>query len=233
MKIWFAICVFLFLHFRWSKQSREPSVQEYEQKSKKADCDFASLEFREILHHGLQETAFSRVIVLLAPDSCLLSCGASESLSWSTSLPATSGTRNLITSLVRKDREEDVLSQKTRRRRQTQQQGRRIPLQKALQLVESYGLKECVARTSCELSCNPDLYGRMGRSLSMMMNRLGKRVSFPGVAASAIDFYRTATSTGRGLRGKNCKEECKSKYPECKHRAATLLRLASTIDLSI
>lgn len=120
-----------------------------------------------------------------------------------------------------------------RERRQTLVSGRKIKLPQALKLVQEYGLTGCVARAACELSCNPTLYGRMGRPLSRFMAMVSKRNSIPGIPSSAVDFYRSAMAFGSQLKGSNCKTECKSQYSDCTRQTPSLLRMASRIDLSI
>ena len=126
----------------------------------------------------------------------------------------------------------DVAAQQKRDRRQVTS-GQKIKLPKALELVEQYGLKECVARTSCELACNPNLYGRIGRSLYRFMSFVYRRNRIAGVSAAAIDFYRSSITAGARLKGQNCKDECKSQYAGCTRQTSVLLRMASHIDLSI
>jgi hypothetical protein len=117
-------------------------------------------------------------------------------------------------------------------RSKRQSGGGKIKLPQALELVEQYGLKECVARTSCELSCTPNIHGRMGRSLYRFMAAVYKRKGIPGIPAAAIEFYRTSIAAGTRLRGQNCRSECKSQYGGCTRQTPALLRMASHIDLS-
>lgn len=123
--------------------------------------------------------------------------------------------------------------ERMRDRRQSLVSGRKIKLAQALKLVQEYGLVDCVARTACELSCNPRLYGRMGHALTRFMARVSKRNTIPGIPSSAVDFYRSSMAFGFHLKGSNCKTECKSRYSDCTRQTPSLLLMASRVDLSI
>lgn len=125
---------------------------------------------------------------------------------------------------------ERMIAGRNRRKRQS---GQKIKLPQALELVEEYGLKECVARTACELACNPNLYGRMGRALYRFMATVYNRSKIPGIADAAVQFYRSSITAGARLKGQNCRPQCRSEYTGCFRQTSSLLRMASHVDLSI
>ena len=120
----------------------------------------------------------------------------------------------------------------SRRRRQASA-GRKMSLQQALTFVDEYGLKNCVARASCELACDSGRFGRAGRSLARLMAVLVKRSTIPGVPADVVDFYRSSFALGSRLKGKECRSECGSQYPGCTRPTPALLRMVSFVDLPV
>lgn len=141
--------------------------------------------------------------------------------------------RSITGTPVKQETAEGNMTFTQKRERRQVSSGQKIKLPKALELVEQYGLKQCVARTSCELACDPNLYGRRGRSLYRFMALVYKRNRIPGIPAAAVAFYRSSIAAGAKLKGQNCKDECNSQFTGCTRQTSVLLRMASHIDLSI
>ena len=110
----------------------------------------------------------------------------------------------------------------------------RVKLSRALELVEAFGLQTCVARSICELSCNHEAYGKTGRSLYQLMNRLNSHDIIPGVDEEKASFYREAVDSGQVIRDNqdDCKEECTDRYTPCSRPTVFMLKMASNIDFS-
>lgn len=130
-----------------------------------------------------------------------------------------------------------LLTLMSTRRCQRQSSARRtkVKLGRALEMIEMYGMKTCVARAICELACNPNIFGRMGRSLYGLMTSLNARRNIKGVPEEKASFYRTAVATGTTFKDKNkdCQDSCTIEYTPCNKPTPFLLRMASNIDFSI
>ncbi|CAG2168440.1 unnamed protein product [Oppiella nova] len=94
----------------------------------------------------------------------------------------------------------------------------------AISIVEKRRLTECVARTICELACNPDTYGDKGRAVYQTLKE------FESESLPKLAFYKTARDRGQALTKTNC-NECYTLYAKCKTPTETLLRLASALSI--
>ncbi|CAG2183353.1 unnamed protein product, partial [Oppiella nova] len=92
-----------------------------------------------------------------------------------------------------------------------------VTLKQAISIVEKRRLTECVARTLCELACNPDTYGDKGRAVYQTLKE------FESESLPKLAFYKTARDRGQALTKTNC-NECYTLYAKCKTPTETLLR---------
>jgi len=99
-----------------------------------------------------------------------------------------------------------------------------VTLQQAINIVEKRRLTECVARTICELSCNPETYGSKGKAVYETLKR------FESDTLPKLMYYKTARDSGQKLTKSNCKE-CFNLYANCKSPTETLLRLANALTI--
>ena len=120
---------------------------------------------------------------------------------------------------------QNTASNSNNRRRQ------KLSIKQALDMAESMQLKECLARSACELACDHVPFGKEGRNLHRLMQTLAAKKNIPGVPVTRANFYRKAMEHGKSLKdGKNCKE-CHTKFSKCSQSTPALLRIASTIDI--
>lgn len=110
-------------------------------------------------------------------------------------------------------------------------QRRKIPLPKALSMIDQYGMTECAARAACELMCTPGNFGRTGRTLHRMMTTLYTKPSIPGVPPPVIRYYRTAVNHGNNFKKGNRCRDCYKQYPKCEAETKVMLRMSSAIEI--
>jgi len=99
-----------------------------------------------------------------------------------------------------------------------------VTLKQAISIVEKRRLTDCVARTICELSCDPDTFGEKGKSVYQTLKE------FESDSLPKLAFYKTARDRGQALTKANCKE-CYTLYAKCKTPTETLLRLANALSI--
>jgi len=99
-----------------------------------------------------------------------------------------------------------------------------VTLKQAITIVEKRRLTDCVARTICELSCNPETYGEKGKPVYETLKK------FESDSLPKLAFYKTARDRGQALDKSNCKE-CFTLYAKCKTPTETLLKLANALSI--
>ena len=111
----------------------------------------------------------------------------------------------------------------------------KIKLSRALEMVEAFGLQTCVARSICELACDPDMFGKLGRAMHRVMTRLNSHVNIAGVEEEKAAFYREAVTSGETFKYNedDCKTECTDRYSPCSRPTPFMLRMASNIDFAL
>ena len=117
-----------------------------------------------------------------------------------------------------------------------------VTLQQAINIVEKRRLTDCVARTICELSCNPESKSFFHLSIEYWLSVLrvvygpkGKTVyqtlkQFESDTLPKLTFYKNARDKGQGLAKTQC-SDCFKLYPKCKSSTETLLRLANALTI--
>jgi len=105
---------------------------------------------------------------------------------------------------------------------------RPISLPQALALVDSGGLKTCLSRVLCELSCDKDQFGPDGRRLFNSLNRF--KDGAPGVEQEQIADYKEASKLGEESHGR-C-NPCFDKYSDCTTSTPDLIRFANRIKIA-
>ncbi|CAG2117434.1 unnamed protein product, partial [Medioppia subpectinata] len=68
-----------------------------------------------------------------------------------------------------------------------------VTLKQAITIVEKRRLTDCVARTICELSCNPETYGEKGKPVYETLKK------FESDSLPKLAFYKTARDRGQAL----------------------------------
>jgi len=111
----------------------------------------------------------------------------------------------------------------------------KIKLSRALDMVETYKLQGCVARTICQLACDPTIFGKTGQSMAAVMYRINSHSKIPGVSEEKASFYREAISSGEVIRENedDCTSTCTQRYTPCSMATPVILRMASNFDLSV
>jgi len=100
-----------------------------------------------------------------------------------------------------------------------------VTLKQAISIVEKRRLTDCVARTICELACNPDTYGEKGKAVYATLKQ------FESDSMPKLAFYKTARDNGEALApGGQC-SDCYTVYAKCKTPTETLLRLANALSI--
>lgn len=122
-------------------------------------------------------------------------------------------------------------SARAKQQTSARKQRRKIPLPKALSMIDQYGMTECAARAACELMCTPGNFGRTGRTLHRMMTTLYTKPSIPGVPPPVIRYYRTAVNHGNNFKKGNRCRECYKQYPKCEAETRVMLRMSSAIEI--
>jgi len=101
-----------------------------------------------------------------------------------------------------------------------------VTLKQAINIVEKRRLTQCVARTICELSCDPKIYGEKGTPVYQTLKE------FESDSLPKLAFYKNARDKGQALALDNTDcHECHSLYPNCKTSTETLLRLANALTI--
>jgi hypothetical protein len=97
-----------------------------------------------------------------------------------------------------------------------------------MKLVELQGLKDCVGRVICDLTCAPDAFGPQGKAV---FKNLVQIQSSGAVADSELKFYVTSGVTGRKLKVEKKCSNCTTSYADCKVTTAQLVDVANLIKL--
>jgi len=97
-----------------------------------------------------------------------------------------------------------------------------------MKLVELQGLKDCVGRVICDLSCNPEGYGAQGKAV---FRNLLSIQSSGAVQDSELKFYVTAGVTGRKFKVEKQCSGCTTSYLNCNVTTSQLVDVANLIKL--
>lgn len=120
-----------------------------------------------------------------------------------------------------------------------------VTLKQAINIVEKRRLTECVARTICELSCNPDCkyqwlvdqwalrhwpllataYGPKGKLVYQTLKQ------FESDTMPKLSYYKKARAQGLALVTDDKCADCYKLYNTCKTSTDSLLRLANSISI--
>lgn len=96
----------------------------------------------------------------------------------------------------------------------------------AINLVKEAKMEECVARTICDLNCNPQGFGQDGKQVFMNMVRLqGAKV----LDEADTKYFQDAASKGRSATG-DC-EKCATHFSKCTSKSTDLIKMASHIRI--
>jgi hypothetical protein len=103
-----------------------------------------------------------------------------------------------------------------------------LDLKSALDLIETHQMRDCAARVVCEIECNPSSYGTKGQEVYGLLTQ-NEKAMIQG-KEEEIKYYRMAAK--RGLASKSdCRGKCSLFYPSCHMKTASLLKLATSLNI--